>query len=264
VEKNSNLLRSLGFTKEESVIYLFLIEEPEGKSLEEIVEQCKFTSLESEKAIARLVENNALRVISNRFEAINPENVLEDLVKDRIEKAERNLNWIRRTTSVLKKTLEPIYWEKRLGIRPYEILEPLENLREMELRTIRIIGNSKDTIIIFAATFDWYEKVREEILSALDRGVKIKILMLVVEKNTAKRAEDLKQIGVEVRHCVETWYPVRGTLSDNTELVFLIWATKKEDIPRPIHYRPHYTTNPGLIRVFKDSFEKRWEEANLI
>ena len=71
-------------------------------------------------------------------------------------------------------------------------------------------------------------------------------------------------LGIQVRHCAEEWYPVRGTLVDDQELVFVIWATKKREVPRPIYYRPNYTRNQGLIRIFRDAYLKRWEEGQPI
>jgi hypothetical protein len=57
---------------------------------------------------------------------------------------------------------------------------------------------------------------------------------------------------------------VRGTLVDDRELVFLVWATRKRGVSRPVYYRPHYTKNQGLVRVFRDAFLKRWEEGQTI
>jgi sugar-specific transcriptional regulator TrmB len=193
-----------------------------------------------------------------------PSQVFSKLVEDKERESDIILNNIQKTSSFLIDSLEPRYWERRLGIRPADILEPLESLKSMEKKTINIINNAKTSVVIFAETFGWYEKVRETLVRALDRGVKISVLMLVLDKESAIRAKDLKRSGIEVRHCIEEWYPVRGTLSDIVELVFLIWATKKRDVPRPIRYKPHYTTNVGLIKVFTDAFKKRWEEARPI
>jgi hypothetical protein len=88
--------------------------------------------------------------------------------------------------------------------------------------------------------------------------------MLVNDESTRSRAQELRNLGIQVRHCAEEWYPVRGTLVDDQELLFLVWATRKRDVPRPVYYRPHYTRNQGLIRIFRDAFLKRWEEGQSI
>jgi hypothetical protein len=90
------------------------------------------------------------------------------------------------------------------------------------------------------------------------------VLMMVKDPSTQQRAKELGALGIQVRHCAEEWYPVRGTLVDDQELVFVVWATKKSGVPRPIYFRPNYTKNQGLIRIFHDAFEKRWEEAQSI
>jgi hypothetical protein len=151
-----------------------------------------------------------------------------------------------------------------MGIRSEEMMEPLRDLTDMELRTARILGNTTKEAVIFAETFGWYERVREALFQAHDRGAKIRILMMASDESALKRAKELQGIGVQVRHCTEEWYPVRGTLIDDQELVFLIWATREKDTMRPIYYRPHYTKNAGLIRIFRDAFQKRWEEASQV
>jgi len=53
-------------------------------------------------------------------------------------------------------------------------------------------------------------------------------------------------------------------LSDDNELVFLIWATNERNGRRPKFFRPHFTKNDGMIRVFADAFDKRWSDASPI
>ncbi|MFQ6077040.1 MAG: TrmB family transcriptional regulator [Candidatus Bathyarchaeia archaeon] len=259
--KNVALLRSIGFTENEALIYLHLLDVPEGRTLEEIVANLSLPSPDIQEALGRLVSKGTLRVFSNQFEAVDPGQVLENILRRQRGELERRLEESRNTVSTLRKLLEPLYWEKRLGIRPAEVIEPLRDLTAMELKTVEVVGKAANSIVIFTETFGWYERVREELIAALDRGIEARVLMLIVDRDSKRRAKDLKQLGVKVRHCAEEWYPVRGTLADKKELVFLIWATKKRDVPHPVHYRPHYTTNVGLIKVFTDAFEKRWEEA---
>lgn len=126
-----------------------------------------------------------------------------------------------------------------------------------------MIAEAEKSIFIFAESFGWYGKIRKQLIAALEKGAKAKVLMMVMDEGSAARARELEEMKVEVRHCAEKWYPVRGTLIDDQELVFVIWATRK-DIEKPICFRPHYTRNPGLIRIFSDAFEKRWESGRPI
>ena len=85
--------------------------------------------------------------------------------------------------------------------------------------------------------------------------------MTLRDPEAASRAREAKGLGIEVRDPKEDWYPVRGTLCDDQELVFLIWATNEKNGRRPKFFRPHFTKNSGMIRVFADAFDKRWSEA---
>jgi len=253
-------LKSLGLSETTAKIYLSLVRSPAVQSFEEISTLCKHPSEEIEKAIRELVSMELVIVEGNKFIVIQPKQALNAILEQREKEAERGLEIFRGAVTSLQKSLEPLYWETRAGIRPEEILEPLEDLPAMELHTARMIGNAQSEILICAERFDWYDKVSEVLAQALDRGAKARVLMLVADKAALKRAQELEKLGVQVKYCAEKWYPVRGTMVDKKELVFLIWATKK-DIPKPIYFKPHHTTNLGIIRIFLDADEKRWQEA---
>jgi len=258
--KNVEALEALGLSEVAARIYIALIGNPTGLSFEEIPPLCKFPIDKTEKALMEIVDKGLVKVEGNRFIVVQPKQALDAILKGKEAEAEKTLGNIRSIIVSLQKSLEPLYWETRAGIRPEEIIEPLEDLAAMELRTVRIIGDAQEEILIFAERFDWYDKISEVLAQALERGAKTRILMLVADDATLKRAKELEKIGIQVKHCAEKWYPVRGTIVDGKEMVFLIWATKK-NIPKPVYFKPHYTTNPGLIKIFIDAYEKRWQEA---
>jgi sugar-specific transcriptional regulator TrmB len=259
-----NLLVSLGLSAGEARLYLKLLTQPEGEMLDKVVTAFGIPTPIAEDAIKSLSDKGLVKISSNRVEASQPRMVIQRIMDQRKQNLEHELIHQSSTALDLEKLLEPVYWENRLGIRPEDIIEPLRDLSDMELRTARILGGASREIFIFAETFGWYEKVREALFEAHDRGVETKILMLVKDASTQQRAKELRDLGMQVRHCAEEWYPVRGTLVDDQELVFVVWATKKSEVPRPIYFRPNYTKNQGLIRIFRDAFQKRWEEAQSI
>lgn len=264
MKENVELLKSLGLSEAECSIYFGLLEKPEGETIDRALLRFDLPESEAETAVKKLVEKGAVKVVSNKLELVPPKQFFARMIEEKRREIERQLEAFCDAVSRLEKSIEPLYWEGRLGVKPEEIIEPLKDLPAMEIQTVRIIANAEKEIFIFAETFGWYEKIREELFRAIERGVKTKVLMMVIDPESARRSRELKQLGVETRHCVEEWYPVRGTLADNNELAFLIWATKKRGITRPVYYRPHYTRNAGLIRVFSDAFRKRWEEAKPI
>jgi len=262
--KEIKLLKDLGLSPGESKVYFQLLSLADGESLDKAVTAFGIPAAMAEDSLKSLADKGLVKIARNRVEAVQPRVVLQRVLEQRRRSFEDQITQETSAALALEKMLEPIYWENRMGIRSEDIMEPLRDLADMELRTTRILGNANKETIVFAETFGWYEKVREALFQAHDRGVMVRILMLASDEATKRRAKELQDIGIQVRQCTEEWYPVRGTLVDDQELVFLIWATRKREAARPVYYRPHYTRNAGLIRVFRDAFMKRWEEGNRI
>ena len=260
-EKEGKLLKELGLSDGEVKVYLQLLRQPQAEMLDKVVTAFEIPTSEAEDSVKSLADKGIIRISRNKVKAVQPRIVIQTLLDRRRRSVEAQVAQETSNALVLEKILEPVYWENRMGLRSEEIIEPLRDLPDMELHTAQVLGNATKEAAIFAETFGWYDKVREALFQAHDRGVKLRILMMANDESTLKRARDLQVIGVQVRHCTEEWYPVRGTLVDDQELVFLIWATRERDVTRPIYYRPHYTRNPGLIRIFRDAFQKRWEEG---
>ncbi len=264
-EEGLKLLRSLGFKDNEVAIYFSILERPEGETIDKIMLGSGMSPPEAEEAIKKLTAMGMVKVTSNRLVAADPKGFLGRILEDKRRQFEKTLQEESGLILALQKHLEPIYWEKRLGIRPEDIIQPLSSLKEMEGLTAEMIARARKEILIFAETFGWYEKIRGAFLGAVERGVSAKVLMMEADEYSAKRARELEQHGVKIRLSGEEgWYPVRGTSVDDHELVFLIWATEKKGIARPVHYMPHYTKNLGLVRIFSDAFHRRWEGGRQI
>jgi len=262
--KEMGLLKTLGLTDGESKVYLRLLAQPEGEMLDKIVTAFGLPAAEAEDSLKSLTDRGLVKVSSNRVEVVQPRMAIGRILEQRRKTLDDQTAREHSVALELEKLLEPVYWENRLGIRPEEIIEPLRDLTEMELKTAGILGPASKEVLILAQTFGWYGKVREALFQAHDRGVRMKVLMTLSDESTKGRAKELRDLGIQVRELGEEWYPVRGTLVDDQELVFLIWATKKSAVPRPIYYRPHYTRNQGFIRVFRDAFLNIWERGHAI
>lgn len=258
------LLRELGFSESECSIYFYLLEKPSGEAVDNVLASSRASAMETETAIKNLVERGLLKVASNRLEASEPKLFIHRLQELKRLELSRNLELLNSKTARLLSVLEPQYWEARLGVRPEDLLEPLSTLEEMEVRTVRVVGNSTREVSISAESFGWFGKIREEAYRAVERGVRFRVLMVTKDHETRRRAAEVKTLGMEVKQPREDWYPVRGTLGDDRELVFLIWIAKERDAQRAKYFRPHYSVNPGMARVFADAFERRWREAEPI
>src|SRR6058998_273908 len=254
-------MRELGFSEEECTIYFDLLTRSEGEAIENILAHSKGPAGQAEEAVKSLVDKGMVRIRSNRLEASEPKLALSKLQEDRRAKMSREIEVLNTTASRLLSLLEPQYWEVRLGVKPEDLLDPLPSLEAMELQTIRILSNATKDVAMSAENFSWFDRVREEIERGLDRGVRFRVLMKAKDSTTNQRVQELQGMKIHVRESKEEWYPVRGTLCDDQELVFLIWTGRESEFERPKFYRPHYTKNPGMIRVFADAFERRWAEA---
>ena len=256
-------MEELGFSKEGSSIYFSLLEKPSGETIEQILAHSSFSSKDAERGVRELVEKGIVRVSSNKLEAAEPKQFVARIQDVRRIEISRDLDALNAKSTRLLSLLEPQYWELRLGVKPEDLLEPLPTLEEMEVRTVKVIGNATRNVAISAETFGWFGKVKEEIYRSIEKGVKFRLLMTAKDSDAVTRAREARQLGIQVRQPKEDWYPVRGTLSDDKELVFLIWATNERD-GRPKFFRPHFTKNSGMIRVFADAFDKRWADASSI
>lgn len=253
----SRIMKELGFSDNETSLYLQLLGKPEAEPIESAISH----SVKNEDAIRNLVEKGLVRIVSNRLEAVEPKLFIQKLQDSRRVELSQSFEQLAARASRLLSILEPQYWESRLGIKPEELLEPLPNLGEMEVRTVRVIAHATRSVRIVAETFRWFDKVAEEIYKARERGVVLRLLLMATDPETMRRASELRRLGAEVRRLKEEWYPVRGTLGDDGELVFLIWAARESESQRPKYFRPHFTRNAGMIRVFSDAFEHWWREA---
>lgn len=255
-------MEELGFSREGCSIYFSLLEKPSGETVEQILSHSSFSSREAEKAVKELVEKGVVRVSSNKLEASEPKHFVARIQEMKRMEISRDFDSLNAKSSRLLSLLEPQFWELRLGVKPEDLLEPLATLEEMEVRTVKVIADALRNVSISAETFGWFAKVKEEVYRAVERGVKFRLLMTARDSEAISRAREAKGLGIEVRQPTEDWYPVRGTLSDDRQLVFLIWASNEKDGRRPKFFRPHFTKNNGMIRVFADAFDKRWIDAS--
>ncbi len=250
-------LKKAGLTKLEAEAYLFLVENPQA-SESDLCTSLNASVSDVKTAIASLLQKGLVKALGRgKYDVIPPSKAAQILLEVKTRSIEAELADLRKHLHVMKSDLEDKYWERRYGIRDELLIEPLDDLRSMEVKTAEIISRAQRDISIFTASFEWYPKVRELLLDALHRKVVVRVLMRVIDERSKSVARDLAENGAEVRCAAEEWYPVRGTLVDESKLVFLIWTTEK----KLSYYKPHYTENPGLIKVFIDAFNQRWERA---
>ncbi len=256
-------LRMLGLTDYESRAYLTLVKSEE-LTAEEVSRLSAIPLPRVYSVLDQLVTESFIKTYNTRpmkFEALPPTVAFARLEKKREQELMLQLSELKSLVGNLRGVLEPTYGRAKLRIRPEELLEPLSNLDSMEERTRSMIDSSTEEVLILTAEFRWYPKTYENLERASKRGASIRVLMDTNHQATRRQAQTVQELGVEVRGMPKGYYPLRGTIADRSKLVFLIWSEAKEGAKPSFIYRPSYTENRGLIRVFLDAFEKHWEKS---
>ena len=260
-------LRRAGFTIYESEAYLALLSKRE-LTAGEIAKTTSIPITRVYGTLEELVQKGFARTVQSRprrFHAISPEEAKREYLTHLRRNFETDLLSIEEVMKHLQREVEPLYVESHLQVKPEELLEPIEDLQSMERRTAEYLQNASEEILISTALFSWLPKIKSRLRGALVRGVKVRILMQVPQTQVGKHLSELNALGAQVRDTREPWHPVRGTLIDNKDLIFVIWAAEEaERYWNPIVYTPHHTKNQGLIRIFRESFDFRWNNAKRV
>lgn len=260
-------LRRTGLTSYESKAYLALLSRRESTA-EDVARMTSVPITRVYGTLEQLMQKGFARIVQSRpkrFHAISPAEAKRDYLSQLRQNFEQNLLSIEEAMQIMQRQVEPMYFESHLQVKAEELFEPLDNLQVMEKRTREYVESASDEILISTALFSWLPKIKLQLKHALKRRTKLKILMQLRDSQVRKHLDELIAMGAQVRDTNEPWHPVRGTLTDNRDLTFVIWAAEETERHwNPIVYTPNHTKNPGLIRIFQDSFQFRWQNAKRI
>ena len=261
------MLRQVGLTAYESEAYVALLSRKE-LTAEEISRITSVPLTRVYDTLEQLMLKGFARIVETRpkqFHAISPERAKHEYLSYLRRNFDSNVVQIENSLKSLQSQVEPLYVASHLQVKAEELLEPLDSLESMESITRRYLQNSHEEILISTALFSWVTKVKSDLMRALKRGVKVNILMQVSGTGLSKELNELIRSGSLVRDTREPWHPVRGTLIDSEDLIFVIWAAEEsERYWNPIVYSPNHTKNQGLIRLFRESFLFRWNNAKRV
>jgi sugar-specific transcriptional regulator TrmB len=260
-------LRRVGLTAYESEAYLALLSKRE-LTAEDVAGQTSVPITRVYGTLEQLMQKGFARIVLSRpkrFHAVAPGEAKREYLTQLRRNFEQDLLSIEEVMRSMQRQVEPIYVESHLQVKAEELLEPLDSLKVMEKRTREYVETATDEILISTALFSWLPNVRIQLRDALRRGAKLRILMQLANSQMIKHLNELSEMGAQIRDTRDPWHPVRGTLIDDRELAFLIWAAEESERHwNPIIYTPNHTKNPGLIRIFRESFLFRWQKAKRI
>jgi sugar-specific transcriptional regulator TrmB len=260
-------LRRAGLTAYESEAYVALLSARE-LTAEDIAHTTSIPITRVYGTLEQLMQKGFARIVQSRpkrYHAVPPSQAKGEYLGGLRRAFETNLLSLEEIMRSLQKEVEPLYVESHLQVKAEELLEPLENLPAMEARTSEHIRHAAKEVVISTALFSWFPKIRICLKEARLRGVAVRILMQWEQGQIQSHLAELINLGAQIRDTRDPWHPVRGTLIDNNDLVFVIWAAEETERHwNPIVYIPHYTRNPGFIRIFRESFDYRWSNAKRI
>lgn len=255
-------LKELGLTEYESKVYYALIRSS-GLTAEEISKISNVPLTRVYSVLTSLQSKGMVLEISGRpkrFEAIQPKLALKSYtayVKSIMEEELRRLEAKARELSL---TLEPIYWNSRLSLSPPETLKQLSSFSEMEHYTKHIIASAKEEINILTYLFTWFDVVKEDLMDAIARRVKVKALIHRLSLKTSKKPFEAKAIGIEVKLYDGEPYPTRGMIVDSKKAVFILHLAAMPG--KPIVALPYYTENIAMTKLLVDAFNHMWLKSH--
>ncbi|WP_456468426.1 TrmB family transcriptional regulator [Archaeoglobus sp.] len=201
-----------------------------------------------------------------RFRARKPEEILERLRRNIMMEYEDRIGFFERMQKDLMRKFVSLYSPS--GFRTKELIRVVSVGGASERETRMMYTEAEREIDIVSRSFEYYPKVRKELIDAFKRGVSIKILLLghdfVDERTRRVQSEVMKMLrsdmDVEIR-LSKTSLPLRGSIVDPSydyrtgKAIFVV-----EDPETPLYLRDAAVTeNPSLVAGMKKYFDLIWE-----
>jgi len=259
--KLEDKLKVLGLTQYEIKTFLLLVRSS-ALTADNIHQQTNIPTPRIYDTIESLEKKGLVRTIPGRpkrFEALSPELALKNYLSHKEKEYQNELEKISRISRDLISLLSQQYYQSHFLIRPDDLLEAYTTLDEMEQKTIEIIDSASEEVSILTNVFYWFPKIKQPLVAALKRGVKVRVLMQAQSSEVQDLAYQLKRLGINVRIIEKEVTLIRGTLVDREQVIFVIWASPKNH--EKYVFRPHFSSNYGIVELFANNFEYLWEKA---
>ncbi len=201
-----------------------------------------------------------------RYKAKPPEEIVDRLKYNLMTEYSNKLKMIEEVEEQLINDLKYLYTPTEVGYK--DLIRVISVGEASERETKLLYQEATREIDIISKSFEYYPKVRKEIIGASNRGVKIKVLLLgekfLSDTSKGVQREILRllrsETDAEVR-LSETTLPLRGTIVDPSyeyktgKAIFVV-----EDPKIPLYLRDAAVTeNPSLVAGMKKYFDLIWE-----
>lgn len=259
----------LGFNINEIKILKYLYQHKGSEKADIISEQTNVPLTRTYEALDSLTNTNFVLRHNGRprkYEAKSPQTAISEFIENEERELQERLTTTKKIANESLELAQNLYIANHTQIEPDELMEQFSELTEAEAQTIRLIEQAEEEILIFSHIFQWYKTVEQQLLAAVNRGCKVKVLMHTEEVDPATIREDIDPVdieelrshGIEVKNIPGDEIMTRGTLVDRKFVVFVIWADPLKSKERRI-YRPQFSSNQGIVDVFYGYFSHLWE-----
>ena len=202
-----------------------------------------------------------------RYKAKAPEEIVERLKLNIESEFKRKLTKIEEMKGDLVRILGELY--RPSEVESKELIKIVKVGEPSERETRLMFSEAEKEIDIISKVFEYYPKVKDELVDATKRGVKVRILLLgkdfldersrrVQEEIVSLFRKDLKNVEIKFS---KTTLPLRGTIVDPSydytsgKAIFVV-----EDPRTPLYLRDAAVTeNPSLVAGMKKYFDLIWK-----
>ncbi|MCG3217550.1 MAG: TrmB family transcriptional regulator [Candidatus Heimdallarchaeota archaeon] len=253
-------LRTIGLTKYEIKAYLGLLNHGDlsADELKEITDIPLARIYDTMDQLSTMGLINILAGRPRKFRVVVPQLAFTQLQQSKKEETNTKLEEFNANCSKISTLIEGIYLERHTQLSPDELLEPFFSLEEAEIHTKEMVETAKKEIFIFSRLFYWYDIVEDTLNEKIKNGVSVKIIMQESNDPKANKILDkLRKNDIEVRVVPEDATLVRGTIIDNKQALFVIWASSPQENTKKV-YRPLYSENLGIIQIISNNFKWLW------
>lgn len=250
------MMQALGFTKYEIAVMVKLYQN--GPSKADLMKDKDISLSRVYDALEMLRKKNFIKVTSGRpriYEAIKPQLAIKNLIESEKEEQEKKImNFTDIANKLLDKT-QDIYYRHHTEITPDDLMTQYSTLYEAEEKTRNIIKAAQKSIIIFTQVFYWFDKVKQDLIDAIERGCDVQVLLQ--GNNQGDTYDILKSLKIDVKVLDNVQMLTRGTIVDDESVLFIIWAEEEKEEKKI--FRPQFSSNKGIVNVFKMCFNYLWQ-----
>ncbi len=200
------------------------------------------------------------------FQSINIEDIPEKLILWKKKKTEEEINELKNLQEDIKTLSIPTY-----NSNMKELLNMILVGIPSEMETRKIIENAKREINVVSHAFEHYGRLKENIINAYRRNVRLRVLLAHPNSMDVKYKERQKSLKkwmkrdmprIEIK-MFNGKIPIKATIADpdiQYKTGSAIFIVEQKEIPLFMR-EAAVTHNPSLVYGLKNYFDHLWESA---